>query len=116
MCQNKKINNNKVLTCKSLTTLETPRLTQGIFTESAKECPRPAIIGPDLKKKNRLSQNCEYFLSVILNYILGGQKEPSHRESSFEYPQHIFWLENNINPAFWRPCRDPRFCFSLLVC
>ena len=25
----------------------------------------------------------------------GCSKEPSHRDSSFEYPQHTFWLRNN---------------------
>ena len=24
----------------------------------------------------------------------GCSKEPSHRDSSFEYPQHMFWLRN----------------------
>ena len=27
----------------------------------------------------------------------GCSKEPSHREGSFEYPQHIFWLRNKKN-------------------
>ena len=27
----------------------------------------------------------------------GCSKEPSHREGSFEYPQHMFWLSNNKN-------------------
>ena len=25
---------------------------------------------------------------------LGCSKEPSHRDGSFEYPQHMFWLRN----------------------
>ena len=24
----------------------------------------------------------------------GSSKEPSHRDGSFEYPQHMFWLRN----------------------
>ena len=27
----------------------------------------------------------------------GSSKEPSHRDSSFEYPQHMFWLRNTKN-------------------
>ena len=31
----------------------------------------------------------------------GCSKEPSHRDGSFGYPQHMFWLKNkNINPQF----------------
>ena len=26
----------------------------------------------------------------------GCSKEPSHRDGSFEYPQHMFWLRNTI--------------------
>ena len=27
----------------------------------------------------------------------GCSKEPPHRDGSFEYPQHLFWLRNNKN-------------------
>ena len=27
----------------------------------------------------------------------GCSKEPSHRDGSFEYPQHTFWLRNKNN-------------------
>ena len=27
----------------------------------------------------------------------GWSKEPSHRDGSFEYPQHMFWLRNKKN-------------------
>ena len=27
----------------------------------------------------------------------GSSKEPSHGDSSFEYPQHMFWLRNKKN-------------------
>ena len=27
----------------------------------------------------------------------GCSKEPSHRDDSFEYPQHMFWLRKNKN-------------------
>ena len=37
------------------------------------------------------------FLSISLYMCFGWSKEPSHWESSFEYPQHMFWLRNKKN-------------------
>ena len=34
------------------------------------------------------------FLSINLNMCFGCPKEPSQCDSSFEYPQHMFWLRN----------------------
>ena len=34
------------------------------------------------------------FLPINLNVCFGCSKEPSHCDSSFEYPQHMFWLRN----------------------
>ena len=39
-----------------------------------------------------------------------GSKEPSHRDGSFEHPQHMFWLRNKKNnflvgTLIWRPDR-----------
>ena len=34
------------------------------------------------------------FLSIRFNMCSGCSKEPSHRDGSFEYPQHMFWLRN----------------------
>ena len=34
------------------------------------------------------------FLSVSLNMCFGCSKETLHQGSSFEYPQHMFWLRN----------------------
>ena len=34
------------------------------------------------------------FLSINLNLSFGCSKESSHRDGSFEYPQHMFWLRN----------------------
>ena len=34
------------------------------------------------------------FLSISLNICSVCSKEPSNRDSSFEYPQHMFWLRN----------------------
>ena len=38
----------------------------------------------------------------------GCSKEPSHRDGSFEYPKHMFWLRNKnnnfqIRTLIWRP-------------
>ena len=38
-----------------------------------------------------------FFLSISLNMCFGCSKEPSHRDVSFEYPQHMFWLRNKNN-------------------
>ena len=47
----------------------------------------------------------------------GCTKELSHRDGSFEYPQHMFWLRNKKNnfqlhTLIWRPaqCVMWRFC------
>ena len=37
------------------------------------------------------------FLTIRLNMCFGCSKEPSHRDGSFEYPQHMFWLRNKKN-------------------
>ena len=37
------------------------------------------------------------FLSISLNICFGSSKEPSHREGSFEYPEHMFKLRNKKN-------------------
>ena len=37
------------------------------------------------------------FLSISINMCFGCSKEQSHRESSFEYPQHMFWMRNKNN-------------------
>ena len=34
------------------------------------------------------------FLTISLNICFVCSKEPSHRDGSFEYPQHMFWLKN----------------------
>ena len=46
-------------------------------------------------------------LSISLNMCFGFSKEPSHRDGSFEYPQHMFWLrikKNNfqLRTLIWR--------------
>ena len=37
------------------------------------------------------------FLPFSLNVCFGCSKESSHRDVSFEYPQHMFWLRNKKN-------------------
>ena len=44
--------------------------------------------------KNNLRKIAIIFLSISLNICFGRSKEPSHRDGSFEYPQHMFWLRN----------------------
>ena len=34
------------------------------------------------------------FLPMIFSICFGCSKEPSQREGSFEYPQHMFWSRN----------------------
>ena len=34
------------------------------------------------------------FLSISFNISFGCSKEPSHRDGSYEYPQHMFWLRS----------------------
>ena len=45
--------------------------------------------GPDL--------NCNYFLTPQFKHVFWALKKQSHLDSSFEYPQHIFWLRNMKN-------------------
>ena len=59
-----------------------------------------------LKRKLRsshtkqLSVNLGNFLFNIFTFCLGCSKEPSHWDSSFENPQHMFWLRNKKNIFF----------------
>ena len=44
----------------------------------------------------RLAKNDEgkiafIYLFISLNICFGHSKEPSHRDGSFEHPQHMFW-------------------------
>ena len=50
-------------------------------------------------------------LFISLNMYFGCSKEPSHRDGSFEYPQHMFWLRNKkinfqLRTLIWGPGRD----------
>ena len=49
------------------------------------------FIGP--VKQNNLHKTLIIFLSIRLVICCGCSKELSHGDGSFEYPQHMFWLE-----------------------
>ena len=58
-----------------------------------------ALLFLTLRAKGQLCKNFKRktaisFLSIGLNLCFGCSKEPSHREGSFEYPQHMFWFRN----------------------
>ena len=60
--------------------------------------------------KNKLRKIANIFLSISLNMCFECSKEPSHRDGSFEYPQHMFWLRNKKNnfqvrTLIWRPAQ-----------
>ena len=56
----------------------------------------------------------------------GCSKEPSHRDGSFEYPHHMFWLRNKKNnfqlrTLIWRPGSKylkgvKKICSAIKVC
>ena len=48
-----------------------------------------SLIGPD---KHCECKIVNIFLSISLKICFGCSKEPSHRDGSFDHPQHIFWL------------------------
>ena len=51
-------------------------------------------IRPVKKKKLKIAI---IFVFISLNMCFGCSKEPSHRDGSYEYPQHMFWLRNKKN-------------------
>ena len=62
-------------------------------------------------KQNNLPKIGIIFLSISLNMCFGCSKEPSHRDGSFEYPQHMFWLRNkkinfHLRTIIWGPALD----------
>ena len=64
------------------------------------------LIGP--AKQNISAKMAIIFLPASLNICFGCSKEPSHRDGSFEYPQHMFWLRNKknnflVSTLIWRP-------------
>ena len=55
----------------------------------------PLHIGP--VKQNIKPKIVIIFLSIGLNMCFGCSKESSHRDGSFEYPKHMFWLRKKKN-------------------
>ena len=60
------------------------------------------------------------FLPINLNVCFGCSKEPSHWDSSFEYPQLMFWMRNKENKfpictPIWRPAYNKRVITLILV-
>ena len=55
------------------------------------------------------------FLPINLNICLGCSKELSHRDGSFEYPQHMFWMGNKKNNFLIRTLimRQLMYCSGL---
>ena len=56
------------------------------------------------------------FLSISLNLCFGCLKEPSYRDGSFEYRQHMFWLRNKndnflLRTLIWRPGSRQNYLF-----
>ena len=51
-----------------------------------------STIGPDMQFF--LRKIVIIFLPISFNMCFGCSKKPSHRDGSFEYPQHMFWLRN----------------------
>ena len=76
-----------------------------------------SIIGP---VKQSFLLKMIIVLSISLNMCFGCLKEPSHRDGSVEYPQHMFWLRNKKNnfqnnfqlrTLIWGP--DPFYSFLI---
>ena len=50
-----------------------------------------------LGNKTFQRKNVNIFLPISYSICFGCSKEPSHRDGSLEYPQHMFWWRNNKN-------------------
>ena len=75
-------------------------------------------IGPVKQKFEHKIVNIS--LPSNLNISAGHSKEHSHRDSSFEYPQHMFWLRNMKNnfqffTLIWGPVMASENCIFILV-
>ena len=66
--------------------------------------------------KTNLRKIVIIFLFISLNMCFGCSKELSHRDVSFEYPQHMFWLRNKKNnfrlrTLIWGPAENTHFIY-----
>ena len=55
------------------------------------------VCGVDLDKHIFERKIVNVFITTRFNICFGCSKEPSQRDGSFEYPQHMFWLRNKKN-------------------
>ena len=56
------------------------------------------------------------FLSISSNICFGCSKDLSHRDNSFEHPQHMFWLRNKKNNFQLRTLIwGPEYYFILIL-
>ena len=51
---------------------------------------------------------------------LGCSREPSHRDGSFEYPEHMFWLRNKkknfqLRTLIWGPGKGSKILNAFLL-
>ena len=63
-------------------------------TMSQEEANKSAV---DPDKEILIGKIVIIFLPINLNMCCRCSKEPSHRDGSFEYPQHMFWMSNKEN-------------------
>ena len=62
---------------------------------------------------NLLAKIVIIFLPISLNMCFGCSKEPSHRDYSFEYPQHMFLLRRaRLQPFNGEKCDNLRLCMQ----
>ena len=61
------------------------------------QCMYESRVGIGQVKQKHQGKIAIIFLSISCNMCFGCSKEQSHRDGSFEYPQHMFWLRNKKN-------------------
>ena len=59
-------------------------------------------------------------LSISINMCFGCSKEPFHRDGSFEYPEHMFWLRNKkknfqLSTLIWGPGKGSKILKAFLL-
>ena len=76
-----------------------------------------------VKQKKIQRKIVNIFLSISMNMCYGCSKGSSHREGSFEYPQHIFWLRNmkynfQLHTLIWGPAlwENLTLCLNYYCC
>ena len=64
-----------------------------------------------VKNENFRWKNFDIFLIFALNIDCGYTLEPSHRSSSNEYPQSMFWSKNTKKKVY--PCIPQFYCIKV---